>query len=178
MEVSLEYFAWLVDLVEGAGYTKLLEHLHKTTYIWRMPNDENRADDGEALRSRFLYEANYTNYDLPEKECSVFEMLVALASRINDILIDIEGDDDTAKWFWMLLENLDLAGFSDNVIENHKVLDDINHYIGVFMERRYFRNGDGGLFPLKKAKENQRNVEIWYQMSAYLEENYLINDRY
>lgn len=178
MEVSLEYFAWLVDLVEGAGHTKLLEHLHKTTYIWRMPNDENRADDGEALRSRFLYETNYTDYDLPEKECSVFEMLVALASRINDILIDIEGDDDTARWFWMLLENLKLEEYDDKMLKYENLYDDISHYIGVFMDRTYTREGLGGLFPLRRPKENQRNVEIWYQMSAYLEENYPINDRY
>jgi hypothetical protein len=33
-------------------------------------------------------------------------------------------------------------------------------------------NGTGGLFPLKMPKVNQRRVEIWYQMSAFIEENF------
>ena len=53
MDISLEYFDWLVDLVQGYEHVKLLRHMHETTYIWIIPNDENRADDGEALRSRF-----------------------------------------------------------------------------------------------------------------------------
>ena len=68
MDISLEYFYWLVDLVQGYKHVKLLRHMHETPYIWMMPNDKNRADDGEALRSRFLYETNYTDYDLPEKK--------------------------------------------------------------------------------------------------------------
>ena len=33
-------------------------------------------------------------------------------------------------------------------------------------------NGTGGLFPLKRPRVNQRRVEVWYQMSEYLMENY------
>ena len=178
MDISLEYFDWLVELIQGCEHVKLLRHMHETTYIWRIPNDENRADDGEALRSRFLYETNYTDYDLPEKGCSVLEMLVALASRINDILIDIEGDDDTPRWFWMLIENLDLVKFDDISLDEDGNFDEIDIRLCNFMERTYTRNGYGGLFPLNKSKENQRNIEIWYQMSAYLEENYPIHEEY
>lgn len=171
-DISLDYFYWLVDLVQGYKHVKLLQHMHEIPYIWVIPNDENRADDGTALRSRFLYETNSTDYDLPEKSCSVLEMLVALSSRINDIMIDIEGDDDTHRWFWMLIENLDLAKFDDISLDEDGNFDEIDIRLGIFMERTYTKSGYGGLFPLTKPKENQRNVEIWYQMSAYLEENY------
>ena len=65
--------------------------MHETTYIWIIPNDENRADDGEALGAD-SYMKLTIQIMIYQKNCSVLEMLVALASRINDILIDIEGD--------------------------------------------------------------------------------------
>jgi hypothetical protein len=37
--------------------------------------------------------------------------------------------------------------------------------------RLYTTSGYGGLFPLEEPKEDQRKVEIWYQMMAYLGEN-------
>ena len=42
------------------------------------------------------------------------------------------------------------------------------------LERRYLEDGDGGLFPLKCPRKDQRRVEIWYQMSAWVIENYPI----
>lgn len=177
-EVRLEYFAWLVNLVEGYDNTQLLEYLHDIPFRWILPNDENRADDGCALRDRFLYETNYTDYDLPEKECSVLEMLAALANRINDILIDIEDYDDTPRWFWELLENLQIDEFDDMTLTSTSMYDIVDDSINTFMDRLYDRNGFGGLFPLKNAKDDQRDIELWYQMSAYLEENYSENDDY
>ena len=44
------------------------------------------------------------------------------------------------------------------------------------VERRYKRSGEGGLFPLKNAAKDQRKVEIWYQLSSYLLENYVDNE--
>jgi hypothetical protein len=51
--------------------------------------------------------------------------------------------------------------------------DDILDCIDRFLSRKYDYNGVGGIFPLRKgASEDQRNVEIWYQMQSYLMENY------
>ena len=41
-----------------------------------------------------------------------------------------------------------------------------------FINRQYEANGEGGLFPLKGVCEDQREVEIWYQMNAYLYEHH------
>ena len=78
----------------------------------------------------------------------------------------------------MLIENLDLVKFDDISLDEDGNFDEIDIRLSNFMERTYTRNGYGGLFPLTKSKENQRNVEIWYQMSAYLEENYPIHEEY
>ena len=42
------------------------------------------------------------------------------------------------------------------------------------LAREYSDNGHGGLFPLKNPKKDQRKVEIWYQMTEYINENYPI----
>ena len=181
-EIKEEYFVWLVNKIKGQEHWCLLRHLHETPFHWQKTkatsNDENRAFDGQALRDRFLYETNYTgySYNYPEEECSVFEMLVALAFRINDILIEIEEEDQMARWFWELLENLGIDIFNDWVYfekDNPTKIEDI---IAKWMDRKYDKNGTGGIFPRKDAPKDQRKVEIWYQMSGYLIENYQLED--
>jgi hypothetical protein len=34
------------------------------------------------------------------------------------------------------------------------------------------KSGLGGMFPLEDPREDQRAIEIWYQMMAYINENY------
>ncbi|MFZ1684153.1 MAG: hypothetical protein WAU88_08510, partial [Candidatus Zixiibacteriota bacterium] len=34
--------------------------------------------------------------------------------------------------------------------------------------RTYDARGNGGLFPLRRPQRDQREVELWYQASAYL----------
>jgi hypothetical protein len=36
--------------------------------------------------------------------------------------------------------------------------------------RTYEPNGVGGFFPLENPNEDQREVELWYQMSAYVDD--------
>jgi hypothetical protein len=69
-----------------------------------------------------------------------------------------------------MLANADLDGFDDE-----KMLKDgmcAYYYVceieGKIMDRRYERNGQGGLFPLRKPAMDQRDVEIWYQANAYM----------
>ena len=47
----------------------------------------------------------------------------------------------------------------------------INEAFQMINERSYAFDGYGGLFPLRKPHQDQRNIEIWYQMQAYLMEN-------
>ena len=37
-----------------------------------------------------------------------------------------------------------------------------------FLERRYRRDGRGGLFYVKGCKKDLRSIEIWYQMNLYM----------
>ena len=61
-DIEQEYFEWMYDLVCGGRYAKenshkkLLSYLHEVEFIYSMPKDSNRAEDGESLRYRFAYE--------------------------------------------------------------------------------------------------------------------------
>ena len=165
------YFEWLLDTVDcPPHYSRLMRKLHSREFFWRLPLDANRASDGISFRGRYIEEMNpQATEEVFMHPCSVLEMMVALACRIeNDIMFDPALGNRSGMWFWIMIENLGLDGMDDDHFDN----ENVDHIINVFMQRTYFNNGNGGLFPLKRPKENQRKIEIWYQMSAFLEENF------
>lgn len=175
-DVEQDYFHWLCEMMDvermDRAYWLLAKDLWQTPFYSLVPHDENRAMDGLALREEYLDETNYPRYIRLEGECSVFEMLVALARRIDFEMSDpyVDGDD-SCHWFWTMIENLDLADYDD---EHYVELDgmiEVPEKLDRFLERTYRRNGKGGLFPLMRTSADQRKVEIWYQMNEYLMEN-------
>jgi len=125
-------------------------------------------EDGTELRDEFLSELSVHEVD-PEWYgigCSIMEMLVALARKAS-----FESDLEASKWFWILIENAGLREFNDatyspdNAAEVDEILDRIIY-------RTYEPNGTGGLFPLARSEEDQRKVELWYQLAAYILDTY------
>ena len=57
--ITNEYFDWMYDLAckdrypEQISYRKLFVLLHDTEFIYSIPRDKNRAEDGIDLRYRF-----------------------------------------------------------------------------------------------------------------------------
>jgi hypothetical protein len=141
-------------------YWELFRLLYKKEFVWIVPNDDNRAEDGIELRKDFCVEEG-----IPEDEawmhmpCSVLEMLVGVAKRMCFIL-----DEPTKNCFWTLMYNLELDQCTDGKVDKVRVDTDLDDLIW----RRYLFNGKGGLFPIEHPEEDQRKVEIWYQMNAYL----------
>lgn len=178
IEVANEYFKWLYSLVDPDkvkdNYWHLLNRLHRKDFYWTVANDDNRAEDGKALRTRFSAETGYTDIDLLFGPCTVLEMMIGLSIRIeNDIMWDYSLPDRTATWFWMMINNLGFSNFTDDIydLETDEYVD---YRLDVLVERRYESNGDGGLFPLKRPYHDQKNIEIWDQMSQFLGENRLV----
>lgn len=135
-------------------------------FVWGVPNDDNRTEDGKDLRPEFLstHDAECSNAWISQA-CSMLEMLIALSRRL-----EFESSQDTYHWFWTLLENLNLRVYTDSMYDDEVEMIVDKTLISV-IDRRYRSNGVGGLFPLKRPKADQRKTEIWYQMSAYLLEN-------
>lgn len=170
------YFEWLCDKINAReGYSKLLWKLHSLQFRWSISNDDNRAIDGKILRDKFANDCGIADYSALNGPCSVLEMLVGLAIRCeNDIMNIWENGDNTAFWFWQMIENCGLFEATDDNFDD--ILVEVT--IDSILDREYNSSGIGGFFPLKNAQEDQREVEIWYQMSFWLEENYPIEDEF
>jgi len=164
-EDRLSYFDWLLERIEGTNspYKPALNQMHFTKFEPLVPYDENRCKDGLALRSEY---ERVTNTRLDRREmsrpCSVLEMSIALAERFAFNIVEGGNDVDIPNAFWIMMSNLNLKKNTDL---NPPIIAGLVH-------RKYNPNGRGGFFPLKRPKEDQRNVELWYQMQAYVLENY------
>jgi hypothetical protein len=148
---------------------KLLSYLHEREFNYILDMDGNRAEDGMDLRYRFAYENAY-DYSmvatyLDDRPCSILEMMVALAFRCEEhIMDDPDIGNRTGQWFWGMIENLGLGHMYDSEFDNHYV----DTVLDRFLNRQYKRNGEGGLFTIENCRRDLRDIEIWYQMSWYL----------
>lgn len=170
-----EYFEWMYQLVCGdtkrLSYRKLLCKLFDTPFNYTIAMDGNRAEDGVDLRYRFGYECDFDNVAvancLDDKDCSVLEMMVALAIRCEEHIMDNPDiGDRTSKWFLDMIVNLGLDKMTDDRFDKRYV----ERILHQFMNREYKRNGDGGLFTVHHSRIDMRSVEIWYQAMWYLDE--------
>lgn len=158
------YFSWLTELVEGCGeYWRLNSVLHDINYTWTNPMDINRCADGMALRREFedIYQLDTELEE--ELECSVLEMLIALAYHMAD-LIDAEVSDA----YYILLGNLGLNVYDDVNYYDAGGEYDIREIVDRWLTGSYERNGKGGLFPLRYSRKDQRIRDIWYQMNVFI----------
>lgn len=170
-DVVNEYFEWLVGITcadrEIVSYRKLLTYLHQTEFIFSMPMDSNRAADGVDLRYRFAH--GYLGDDDAEYcitgPCSVLEMMLALAIRCEEnIMDDPTMGDRTAQWFWVMIGSLGLGGMYDTNFD----ICEVEHIVNRFLDRDYEPNGSGGLFTVKNFDYDMRTIEIWHQLCEYL----------
>lgn len=168
------YFQWLYEQVadpeQDLTFWNVLRVLFTTEFVWIVPNDENRIADGKELRENFIKarrirlrreDRNWINLG-----CSMLELMVGLANRLEFL-----ADKGTAHyWFWVLMGNIGLSEFDDA----HEVPeDDVQDVLEMVIQRYYESNGHGGLFPLERPREDQREVELWYQLSEYVTEQEL-----
>lgn len=167
-----EYKDWLFDIIRFDDYCdryeRLLLYLSGRQFTWLVDHDENRAEDGFALRWKFSDEDFWTGR-LPSR-CSVLEMMIALSMRCEDVVYDPDEGDRVADWFWEMVCNLGLMCM-DNAHFDRGYCDEV---IDDFLLRRYGRDGYGGLFSTRNPKINMRKSEIWYQMNTWIEENFEI----
>jgi hypothetical protein len=132
--------------------------------------------DGKNLRIQFENATGLSSEKL-DGPCSFLEMLIALAQRFDENMIEPPEDSSPYKWFWEMLKNVGLDECTDDACgEPYFPAEYIDGVLNQVLERTYRRSGKGGLFPLKFTKKDQRTVEIWYQMQEYLSENYYAAD--
>lgn len=177
-----EYEDYLWTLVDGnsetyKNYRHLFDILCHYRFVSKIHKDENRENDGYLLRNRFAAEKNYSVIEVLQLltyDCTVCELLIALASRINSELISKPVDDDrTADWFWRMVRNLGLMRFKGELTGDQVII--IQTIIDIWMGRSFDFNGVGSPFPLNHPASDQRNIELWFQANYYIMENFPID---
>lgn len=171
IDIDERYLLWLCSLIVHDGRDcrilrnkKMIQSLFYESFHHFVPNDDNRASEGQGLRDKFMDDEERQmirqSYFRP---CSVLEMLIALSERMAFELFNPmeESDPDVPNCFWEIINNLKLKPNQSNAAIIHRL-----------NKREYMESGLGGMFPLEDHREDQRAVEIWYQMMAYINENY------
>ena len=171
--VTIGYFDWMYNLVcrnrysKNISFKKVFSYLNDTKFTYSIRMDLNRAKDGTELRRRYANEFKIANiYDRICGPCSVLEMMIALAIRCEETIMDDENfGDRTDQWFWDMMKNLGLGHMDDDEFDEEYVSDVITR----FLNRDYEPNGRGGLFFVRNCDIDLRDVEIWIQMLWYLD---------
>ena len=140
------------------SYRKVCKVMFNTPFRYSIYLDKNRFEDGLSYRYRLGFEST--------EPCNVFEMLVALAVRMEeDIMSDPRFGDRIPQWFFSMIGSMGLAQYDDKVFDEEKV----ENLIETFLNRKYAKNGKGGLFTFRhKTILDPREVEIWDQMQWWL----------
>ena len=172
-DIYEQYFNWLCDVVNVStvSYDKLLRLLHRTKFRWINIRDKNRAEDGTDLRFRFrksidgLSRNEVLNWH-DKEPCSVLEMMIALAIRAEEqIMDDPQVGNRTTQWFWGMVSSLGLNRMSDDMFD----LIEARNIIEQFLDREYSPDGRGGLFTINNCDYDLRDIEIWTQLCWYLD---------
>jgi len=175
-QLSSDYFDWMIYKIRDTHnhthrYKKLLDLLHRTPFIYLMPMDENRYIDGLELRYRYAESTGndfqMVNSYLKNEQCSVLEMMVALALRCEEHIMDNPAKGNRLSvWFWNMIDSLRLDSMIDRQFDEMYA----NSKIYAFLNRDYKSNGDGSLFTVRNPKQDMKDIEIWYQACLYLNE--------
>ena len=171
--VTIDYFDWMYNLVcrnrysKDISFKKVFSYLNDTKFTYSIRMDLNRAKDGTELRRRYANEFKIANiYDRICGPCSVLEMMIALAIRCEETIMDDENfGDRTDQWFWDMMKNLGLGHMDDDEFDEEYVSDVVTR----FLNRDYEPDGRGGLFFIRNCDVDLRDVEIWIQMLWYLD---------
>lgn len=165
-QVDYEYYEWLISQIEvpnnGRTYTELFDLMHNMEFVWTVPNDDNRVQDGLDLRNEFI---NGEKLELAMAGVTFLEVLIGLSRRAA-----FTAGGTPQRWAWKLIKNIRLNKNPDPLTpeQSQKVVECLEDVIW----RTYKYNGVGGFFPLKNPNEDQTKVELWYQLNAYVNERY------
>ncbi len=162
-QVDVDYFNWLTSQIaypSSKSYIGLFERMHSLEFVWTVPHDDNRVQDGLDLRLEFL-EGSRERMVL--RGVTILEVLIAVSRKVA-----FTAGGSERNWAWRLIKNLRLNKMSDPLSADN--LDRIDRILEAFVWRQYSPDGRGGLFPLQYPEEDQTKVEIWYQLNAYVNE--------
>lgn len=182
-DIVQSYYDWIcsiaiLDEYDRQNYSLLLNSLWNSEFVYILPMDKNRESDGLNMRYHYgrLHGIDCESIDhiFETRPCSMLEMMVALAIRAEDqIMQDSKAGNRTSYWFMEMLINSYLYSLTNDNFDQRYY--DI--CLDIILNRRYEPNGDGGLFKVDEPKQDMRATDIWFQCMWYLDE-FLKKKRY
>ena len=157
-----DYFEWLYKKAfADDSYLELAKILFNIRFTWSVSFDKNRAADGISMRRSYLFENGRAreSYHWDDSECTFFEMFVGLATKFAMLL-----DKDVHDSVLHLLRNTEFYSMKNGYVGEYDALA----VTDTIMDRTYDFDGDRGFFPLRTPKQDQRDVELLYQMNQYI----------
>lgn len=168
--IEKHYFRWLLGFIgNNPDYSIVLEDLFNKEFIWLLEYDENLAENGKSLREDF-YNSSETirklvgMYGEIEGPCSVLEMMIKLAMDCEYTIMTDGEHDNTAKWFWIMFDNLGLDEYENSLYD----AEEVDEILENFMRRRYDNYGNGNIFRFTKSVTGLKKMDIWIQLNQYL----------
>lgn len=166
-----EYLRWLEPQIRDEygrpgtdTYWDLLTVMFEKEFVWTVPHDDSRMLDGLDLRVEFCH-AQHIRLDALRNlgPCSFLEVLIGLSRRLSFM-----AGGSAPGWAWQLLCNLELHRMTDPLSQRH--ISKANDILDAVIWRTYQPDGSGGFFPLAWPDGDQTQIELWYQMAAYIDE--------
>ena len=171
------YFNWLCILIgindrtSGRNYGTLARALHGIEFRAKIPADKNRGMDGMQLRVEFMQAHGSLGSATNRGACTMLEFFIAIARRMSFLMYGNNNMHRTAYYFWRIMANLNLLKLDNDKWDYLNGDFFVGDAVWRVQNRDFDYNGNGGMFPLRCPKEDQREVEFWYQMQAWLGEN-------
>lgn len=174
------YFRWLCEdmtLWKGKEYWALLHQLYCKPYYWIHEGDAKLAED--AMEMRAFYQSIWKSKLPEDMPINCLEIIRYLSMRLGCMVTD----NSEKEWFWELMTNLKLDGFSDFNYYRAGGSSVVNYRLALWLTRRYNPAGQGGIFPMSllrfflnkdKADQDQTKLSTYEQSIAYLRVHYCI----
>lgn len=171
------YIHWLENELTGESkfpdrtYFELVNAMFHTEFKWAnhppfVSMDDNRLADGLEVRWEFAERFEVPRHVMKNlAPPSFIEVLLGLSRRLSFV-----AGGTQERWAWQLLVNLGLERMWDHL--SRSKTRTAFEAMEIVVNRSYLPNGDGGFFPLAWPDRDQREVELWYQLNAYAEEQH------
>lgn len=172
-ELNEYYITCLENLVGRSDtYDHLLRGLYAREFYSPLELDSSRASWGLWLRRRYMSPDDAASLG----PCTVLEVMITLAEQIDDHS-EMSPSECIRRYFWMLVENLDMLGLLD-FAWGPGMERELNNKIDILLDRRYGDDGVGSLFPLQqypidpmvfssRDRSEMRERDIWAQRRLF-----------
>jgi hypothetical protein len=169
------YFNWLYDqlfkhrdVISRLSYTTMCHCMHQIEFRCIVPFDDNRIAYASTFRNQYLEDSGLSGLELTNlmlPNATMLEVLYGLARQADDMIPIM-----VPTWFEIFFTNLGLVKYNDEYCLKHNTYPMVRRLVR-FNNRDYRSDGLGGIFPLRKSDGDQREVELWRQMGAWMTEN-------